>query len=102
MDMNNLIKHAQQLQQNLSNLQEELAGREVTGTAGAGMVSATFNGRCDLVALHMDAELVRPENTQMLRDLLVAAINDGLHKAKEMARGEMGRLTGGINIPGLF
>ncbi len=102
MDMSNLIKHAQQLQQNLSELQEELAGREVTGTAGAGMVSATFNGRCDLVALHMDAELVRPENTQMLRDLLVAAINDGLHKAKEMARGEMGRLTGGINIPGLF
>ncbi len=102
MDMSNLIKQAQQLQQNLSSLQEELAGKEVTGTAGAGMVSATFNGRCDLVALHMDAELVRPENTQMLRDLLVAAINDGLHKAKEMAKGEMGRLTGGINIPGLF
>ncbi|NLZ18027.1 MAG: YbaB/EbfC family nucleoid-associated protein [Desulfobulbaceae bacterium] len=102
MDMNNLMKQAQQFQQNLKALQDELAGKEVTGSAGAGMVRATFNGQCDLVALHMDAELVTPENTQMLQDLLQAAINDGLRKAKELAKGEMSRLTGGISIPGLM
>jgi DNA-binding YbaB/EbfC family protein len=102
MDMSNLMKQAQQFQQNLKELQDELAHKEVTGNAGAGMVSATFNGQCELVALHMDAELVRPENMQMLQDLLLAAINDGLHKAKNLAKDEMSRLTGGINLPGLM
>ena len=102
MDMNNLMQQAQQFQQNLKNLQDELAKKEVTGSAGAGMVSATFNGQCDLIALHMDPELVTPENTQMLQDLLLAAMNDGLRKAKELAKGEMGRLTGGLNSPGLM
>ncbi len=102
MDMSNLMKQAQQFQQNLKSLQDELATKEVTGSAGAGMVSATFNGQCDLVALHMDPEPVSQENTQMLQDLLMAAINDGLRKAKELAKDEMSRLTGGINIPGLM
>ena len=102
MDFQNIMKQAQQLQQNIKTVQEELEKREVTGTAGAGMVSATFNGRFELVDLRMDAELVRPENAGMLADLLKAAINDGLRKTKETAKTEMGRLTGGMHIPGLF
>ena len=102
MDMMNLMKQAQQLQQNLKSMQEELADREVTGTAGAGMVTATFNGRIELVGLHIDPVLITPANARMLGDLLSAAVNDGLGKAKDMAKSEMGRLTGGINIPGLF
>ena len=102
MDFQNIMKQAQQLQQNLKTVQEDLEKREVTGTAGAGMVSAVFNGRFELVDLRIDAELARPENVGMLTDLLKAAINDGLRKTKETAKSEMARLTGGINIPGLF
>lgn len=102
MDMFNLMKQAQQLQKNLKAVQDDLATREVSGSAGAGMVSATFNGQIELVSLQIDPNLISPDKVQMLNDLLRAAINDGLHKAKDMARSEMGKLTGGINIPGLF
>lgn len=102
MDIRNLVQQAHKLQQNLKSLQENLEKREATGSAGAGMVGATFNGRFELVDLRIDAELVRPENAGMLTDLLKAAINDGLRKTRETAKSEMGRLTGGINIPGLF
>ena len=102
MDIQNLVQQAHKLQQNLKSLQEDLEKREATGAAGAGMVSAVFNGRFELVDLRIDAELVRPENAGMLTDLLKAAINDGLRKTRETAKSEMGRLTGGINIPGLF
>ena len=102
MDMNQIMKQAQQFQERLGKMQEELAERQVTSTVGGGMVSATVNGRNELVSLVIDPEVVDPKDPGMLQDLVVAAVNDAMRKAKEMAQAEMGKLTGGIKIPGLF
>ncbi|MEW6429509.1 MAG: YbaB/EbfC family nucleoid-associated protein [Thermodesulfobacteriota bacterium] len=102
MNIQQIMQQAQQFQQRLAAAQEELAGRTVTSTVGGGMVSATVNGRYELVELRIDREVIRPDDADMLRDLVMAAVNDGLRKAQEMARAEMAKLTGGVSIPGLF
>jgi len=102
MDMSALMKQAQQFQERLATVQNELGGKQVTGTAGAGMVTAVLSGKGELVSIAIEQALVQPDNTQMLQDLIVAAVNDGLNKAKELGKSEMGKLTGGLNIPGLF
>lgn len=102
MNMSDLMKQAQQFQEKLAAMQNDLGARRATGSAGAGMVTATFNGRGELLALAIEQALVHQENTQMLQDLIVAAVNDGLGKTREMSKNEMARLTGGLNIPGLF
>lgn len=102
MNMGELMKQAQQFQQQLSKIQEELGTKTVTGSAGGGMVTATFNGRSELVDLVIEPEAVSPGDVRMLQDLIRSAINDGLVKAKQLGQGELGKLTGGMNIPGLF
>ena len=102
MNMSDLMKQAQQFQEKLATVQNDLGNRKVTGSAGAGMVTATLNGKGELLDLTIEQAMVQPENTQMLQDLVVAAINDGLTKAKELGKSEMVRLTGGLNIPGLL
>lgn len=102
MNIGDLMKQAQQFQENLAVVQNDLASKQVTGSAGAGMVTATLNGKGELLDLVIEQALVQPENTQMLQDLVVAAVNDGLVKAKELGKAEMTRLTGGLNIPGLL
>jgi len=102
MDMGNLMKQAQQFQQQLSKVQEELGTKTVTGSAGGGMVTTTFNGRSELVDLVIESEVVNAGDVQMLQDLVRSAVNDGLVKAKKLGQGELGKLTGGMNIPGLF
>jgi len=102
MNMGDLMKQAQQLQEKLATVQNDLASMQVTGSAGAGMVIATLSGKGELLELTIEKAMVQEENIQMLQDLIVAAVNDGLNKAKELGKSEMGRLTGGINIPGLF
>lgn len=102
MNMGELMKQAQQFQERLANIQTDLAGKQVTGSAGAGMVTTTFNGKGELLGLVMEEQLVRPENVQMLQDLVLAAVNDGLRKAKEQEKAEMVKLTGGMQIPGLI
>ena len=102
MDMGNLMKQAQQFQEQLSKVQEELGTKTVTGTAGGGMVTTTFNGRSELVDLVIESEVVNAGDVQMLQDLVRSAVNDGLVKAKKLGQGELGKLTGGMNIPGLF
>jgi len=102
MNISDLMKQAQQFQEQLAVVQNDLGNRQVTGSAGAGMVTATFNGRGELLDLAIEQALVQPDNTGMLQDLVVAAINDGLNKAKELGKSEMTRLTGGLNIPGLL
>jgi hypothetical protein len=96
------MKQAQQFQENLAQVQEELGTKEVSGSAGGGMVTATLNGKGVVLGITIEQALVQPENTQMLQDLVVSAVNDGLNKAKELGKSEMGKLTGGMNIPGLF
>ncbi len=96
------MKQAQQFQERLTTIQNELAGKQVTGSAGAGMVTTTFNGKGELLRLVIEEQLVRPDNTQMLQDLVLAAVNDGLRKAKDQEKAEMAKLTGGMRIPGLI
>jgi DNA-binding YbaB/EbfC family protein len=102
MNMGELLKHAQQFQQKLTEIQQELGKKSVTGIAGGGMVTVTFNGRSELTGITIDKEVVNPDDVQMLQDLVASAVNDGLIKSKELSKAEMGRLTGGLNIPGLI
>ena len=102
MDMSQIMKQAQEFQQKLGTMQEELAGKQVSSSVGGGMVSATVNGRHELISLIIEKEVVDPNDPQMLQDLVMAAVNDAMKKAQEMIQGEMGKLTGGMNIPGMF
>jgi len=102
MNISDMMKQARQVQEKMATIQEELAGKMVTGTSGGGMVTATVNGRGELIGLALDKEIVRPEEVQMLQDLIVAAVNDGARKAAELGKSEMAKLTGGLNIPGMF
>jgi len=102
MNMGDLMKQAQQLQEKLATVQNDLGNMQISGSAGAGMVTVTLNGKGELLDLTIEKAIVQPENIQMLQDLIVAAVNDGLSKAKDLGKSEMGRLTGGLNIPGLF
>jgi hypothetical protein len=102
MDMNNIMKQAQQMQEKLSQVQNELAGKTVTASVGGGMVSVTVNGKNELLSVQIDKEVINPEDQAMLQDLIVSAVNEGIKKAQDMAQTEMRKLTGGINIPGMF
>jgi DNA-binding YbaB/EbfC family protein len=100
--MGNMMKQAQQLQSKMLKMQEELAERTVETSAGGGMINVVANGRQQVVSITIDKEVVDPEDVEMLQDLVLAAVNDALSKAQEMVAGEMGKLTGGMNIPGLM
>jgi len=99
--MGNMMKQAQQLQSRMMKLQEELAEKTVESSSGGGMVKVTANGRQQILSIQIEKEVVDPDDVEMLQDLLLAAINDALAKAQEMVSSEMGKLTGGLNIPGL-
>jgi DNA-binding YbaB/EbfC family protein len=100
-DMGNLMKQAQQLQVKMAKLQEELAEKKVEASSGGGMVTVVVNGRQEIVSMNIDPEVINPDDAEMLQDLIQAAVNDGLSKAKSMASEEMSRLTGGLNIPSI-
>jgi len=102
MDMNEIMRQAQQMQQRMRQVQDELASRTVTASAGGGMVSATLNGRNELLSIQIDEEVIKPEDRAMLQDLIISAVNEGIRKSRDMAETEMRRITGGINIPGIF
>lgn len=101
MDMSSIIKQAQEMQQKMSKIQDELAAKQITGSAGGGMVTVTVNGKGDVLSTKIEKELLAPDEAEMLQDLFVAAVNDALRKAKELGNQEMGHLTGGMKIPGL-
>jgi len=100
--MGNMMKQAQKLQSKMLRLQDELADRTVEASAGGGMIKATANGRQQLIAISIEKEVVDPDDVEMLQDLVLAAVNDALNKAQEMVSQEMGKLTGGFNLPGLM
>jgi len=97
--MGNLMRQAQQLQTKMAKLQEELGDKTVEASSGGGMVSVTVNGRQELLAIKIDKEVINPDDLDMLQDLILAAVNDGLSKAKNMVSEEMSRITGGLNLP---
>ncbi|ADK85776.1 conserved hypothetical protein [Desulfarculus baarsii DSM 2075] len=100
--MGNLVKQAQKMQQKMLKMQEELAERQVSAQAGGGMVEATVNGRGELMALRLDQEVVDPQDVDMLCDLVIASVREAQRRAQEMMQEEMGKLTGGMSIPGLM
>jgi DNA-binding YbaB/EbfC family protein len=97
-----MIRQAQQLQQRMMKLQEELESASVETTAGGGVVKAVVTGKLKVESIKIDPEVVNPDDVDMLQDLVLAAVNDGLEKAQEMASSRMSELTGGMNIPGLM
>jgi DNA-binding YbaB/EbfC family protein len=99
--MGNMMKQAQKLQSQMMKLQEELADKTVESSSGGGMVTVVANGRQQIVSIQIENEVVDPDDVDMLQDLVLAAVNDALAKAQEMVSSEMGKLTGGLNIPGL-
>ncbi len=100
-NMGKLMKQAQQLQTKMAKMQEELSEKTVEASAGGGMVVAVANGRQEILSIHIEQEVIDPDDTEMLQDLILAAVNDALNRAKEMMNEEMGNLTKGMNIPGL-
>ncbi|ACX53206.1 conserved hypothetical protein [Ammonifex degensii KC4] len=101
MDWGKMMRQVQKLQSELAKLQEELGNRTTEATAGGGMVKAVVNGRQELVSLEIKPEAVDPEEVELLQDMILAAVNEALRQAREMVAQEMGRLTGGLGIPGL-
>ena len=98
----NMLKQAQKMQQDMMRMQQELQEKEYEAKAGGGVVSATVNGKHELKNLTIDPEAVDPEDVDMLQDMVLAAVNDALEQAEQMASKQMSAVTGGLNIPGLF
>jgi len=98
MNMNELMKQAQKMQSQMAKIQESLADETVEGNAGGGMVRAVFNGQGEFVSIHIEKEVVSPDDVEMLEDLISAAVSDGLRKAKELASERMGPIAGGIGM----
>lgn len=102
MDIASLMNQAKNFQQKLGQVQEELAKKTVTSSVGGGMVTVTANGRHEILEIRIEKEIINPEDPAMLQDMVRSAVNDVMRKAGDIAKAEMGRLTGGLNIPGLF
>ena len=101
-NMNNMMKQVKKMQEEMEKAQTEIEQTEFESTSGGGVVSATVNGKKELVALNIDPDVIDPEDKDMLEDLVIAAINDAMKKASDHTENTMGKLTGGMNIPGLF
>ncbi len=100
--LGNIMKQAQQMQAKMARVQQELETKEVEATAGGGMVTARANGKQQLLELKIEKDVVDPEDIEMLEDLVLAAVNEALKKSQEMIQSEMSKVTGGMNIPGMF
>ena len=101
-NMGNIMKQAQAMQAQMAKLQEEAATKTVTGSAGGGMVTVTANGAMELVGIVINPEAVKSGDVDMLQDVVMAASNDALKKARQMMADQMKTVTGGMNVPGLF
>jgi hypothetical protein len=95
------MQQVKDLQDKMAKMQEELAGRTIEASAGGGMVYVVVNGRQEVLSVKIEPQVVDPQDIEMLQDLIVAAVNDGLRKSQEMAAQEMASIAGGLNIPGL-
>lgn len=102
-NMNNMLKQVQKMQKQMEEMQGELEQKEVDATAGGGAVTVKVNGKKEILDVQIKPEVVDPDDIEMLQDLIVAAANEALRKAEEMMSKEMGKVTGGMNLPpGLF
>ena len=102
MNQSAMLKQAQKMQQEMLRMQEEQEAKTFTAKAGGGMVSATVNGKHELVSMEINPEAVDPEDVEMLQDMVIAAVNEDMRAADADAASNMSRLTGGLNLGGLF
>lgn len=98
---NNMMKQIEKLQKQMEEMQENLANEEISATAGGGAVRATVNGNKELISIDLDKDAVDPDDVEMLEDLIVAAVNEAMRSAESKMNSQMGKFTGGLNIPGL-
>lgn len=101
-NMNQMMKQVKKMQEQMLKAQEELGTKTVEGTSGGGVVSVEVNGHKKVLAINIKPEAIDPDDVEMLQDLVMAAVNDAMTKAEELANKDMGKFTGGMNIPGLF
>lgn len=100
--MQSMLRQAQKMQEDMAAMQQELETREYTAAAGGGAVSATVNGSHQVTALHINPEVIDPDDAEMLADLVMAAVNEAQRQAAKNAEDELGKITGGMNLPGMF
>nr|WP_072537471.1 YbaB/EbfC family nucleoid-associated protein [Anaerococcus mediterraneensis] len=101
-NMNNMMKQVKKMQADMEKAQQEIEEKEFTSSAGGGVVEATINGKKEVVAIKIDPDVVDPEDVEMLQDLIMVAVNEAISQADKFNEEKMGKLTGGINIPGLM
>ncbi|MCR8745915.1 YbaB/EbfC family nucleoid-associated protein [Romboutsia lituseburensis] len=101
-NMNNILKQAQKMQENMQKMQEELETKEVEASVGGGAVTVKVNGKKEVVDISIKPEVVDPDDIEMLQDLVLSAVNEALRSVDDMQSSQMSKLTGGMNIPGLF
>ena len=100
--LGDMMKQAQELQSKMMELQEEMANKTVEATAGGGMVTVVVNGKQEIISLTIDPDVVDRQEIEMLQDLIIAAVNEGIRRAQQILADEMKKLTGGMAIPGLM
>ncbi len=101
-NMQKQLQQMQAMQRQMEQMQAELEEKEITTTSGGGAVSVTVNGKKEIVSLNIDKDVVDPDDVEMLQDLVVAAVNEAMRQIDDISNAEMGKLTGGLNIPGLM
>jgi DNA-binding YbaB/EbfC family protein len=101
-NMNQMLKQAQKMQENMIKMKEELETKTVEASAGGGMVEVVVNGKMEVLELRIKPEAIDPDDPEMLEDLVKAAVNQGIRNAQTLVEQEMSKITGGLNIPGLF
>ena len=101
-NMNAMLKQAQKMQEDMANLQADLEEREFKGSAGGGMVEVTVTGKHEIVSLKINPDAVDPEDVEMLEDFVTLAVNEAIGNAVKTQEEEMGALTSGLNLPGMF
>lgn len=101
-NMNQMLKQAKKMQEQMMQMQEEMEGKVYEAQSGGGAVSVKISGKRELTEIKIQPEAVDPDDVEMLEDLILTAVNEGMRKAEESSASEMSKLTGGMNIPGLF
>lgn len=101
-NMNNMMKQMQKMQKQMEDMQAQLEEKEVEASSGGGAVTVLVNGKKELLSITIDESVVDSEDVEMLQDLVIAAVNEAMRKAEDMVNSEMKKVTGGLNIPGMF
>ncbi|MFC2647296.1 YbaB/EbfC family nucleoid-associated protein [Atopobium sp. oral taxon 416] len=102
LDMNEIMKQARQMQEQLASAEDSLKDKEVTASAGGGTVKVTATGDMKITSITIDPEVLKDGEVELLQDMIMAAVNDALASAQELATSKLGDITGGLNIPGMF